>query len=361
MAAGASALREVLREQPGDVDARTALALALYGMGDIDAAIEELRAILKREPDSIRARLLLATTLAGRQDWAGARGQLEEVLRRDPDLLQAHYTLGLVRYGLGDLPGAIESFRRVLAREPGHADAHENLGLILNLSHRESEAAGELLAAARAGLPRSQYFLGTAYATGTGVERDLARAVEWWFRAADQGVRQAEEALAQLRQVARGRGRRAGADRTAAEHAFRDFREGLWAAFPALSRVGTASVGEQLLQEGRAADAVPVLIREATALGEPSERLLETLYERGAGDAVRPHDARILHYFQASAAEGDIRSRIALAKIYAAGLGVAPDVPRAIALLRATPHEDAQRLLRELTTASDSGSVPARR
>ena len=88
------------------------------------------------------------------------------------------------------------------------------------------------------------------------------------------------------------------------------------------------------------------------ALGEPAERQLETLYEQGVEDRLPAHDARILAYFKIAAAEGQVRPRIALARFYARGLGVPKDVARALGLLRATPHEDAQRLLRELSAAS---------
>jgi TPR repeat protein len=91
-----------------------------------------------------------------------------------------------------------------------------------------------------------------------------------------------------------------------------------------------------------------VLNREAGALDEPAQRQLETLYEQGMPGALAAYDARILAWFRAAAAEGLTRPRIALARVYGRGLGVPRDVPRAVALLRATPHEDARRLLEEL-------------
>lgn len=361
MSAAVAGLRQILRSEPDHLPARTSLAMALYAMGDIDGALEELRAILRGRPETIQARLMLATVLTAKQDWTGARAELDDVLRRQPDLLQAHYTLGLVRYTLGDLPGAIASYRRVLAGDPDHADAHYNLALVLKLGHRDAEATGEFLAAARAGLPRAQYFLGTAYATGVGVERSLPVAIDWWFRAAERGVTQADEALAQLRQVALGRGRRAASERAGAEQAFRDYRAALWGAYPDLSADGRDSVGARLLEVGRVPEAVPLLLREAWALGEPAERLLEALYEQGAGAELAVHDSRILGFLRTAAGEGQVRPRIALARIYARGLGVPPDVDRAIGLLRATPHEDAQRLLQELTATTESGAAGGRR
>ena len=304
MAAAVSALREALRREPDLIQARTSLGLALYGLGDLDAAVEELRATLRRQPDALTARLTLAAALVAKQDWAAARVELEHVLSVQPDLGQAHYSLGVVRYARGDLDGAIEEFRRVLAGDPHHQDARYNLALMLRLAQRDAEATPEFLVAAQAGHARAQYFTGTAYAAGLGVERDLTTAITWWFLAAEQGVTQADEALAQLRQVALGRGRRAAADRATVEQAFRDYRAALWRDFPGLAANGDDTVGGALLRKGRVREAVPVLIREASALSDPAERLLERLYEQGVEGLLPAHDARILGYFDRAAAEG---------------------------------------------------------
>lgn len=304
MAAAATALREALRREPDLIQARASLGLALYGTGDLDAAVDELRAALSQEPDAVAARLTLATVLVAKQDWAAARVELEQILSAHPDLLQAHYSLGVVRYAQGDLDGAIEAYRRVLAGDPQNQDARYSLALVLRLAHRETEAMPELLGAAQAGHARAQYFAGTAYASGVGVERDLATAIMWWVRAAEQGVTQADEALAQLRQVALGRGRRVPADQQAVEQAFRAYRTALWRDFPDLAANGDDTVGGALLRRGRAREAVPVLIREAGALSEPAQRLLETLYEQGVAGQLPAHDPRILGYFNRAAAEG---------------------------------------------------------
>lgn len=354
MAAAATALRQALRLSPDLVQARAALGLALYGMGDLDGAVEELRALVRQHPDHVQARLQLATTLMARQDWTGAGAELEEVLRQRSEELQAHYTLGVLRYTLGDLPGAVEAYRHVLALDPGHQDARYNLALTLKLAGRQAEAARELLTAAEAGVARAQYFLGAAYAAGSGVERSLPLAITWWFRAAEGGARQAEDALAQLRHVALGRGRSPAAEREAVERAFKEFRAQLWADFPGLTGGEDESVGSALLREGRPAEAVTVLIREASTLSEPAQHRLVSLYEHGVPGQLTPFDGRILAYLNAAAAEGQPLARVALARIYARGLGLPKDLGRAMSLLKTTPYEDAQRLLRELSAADDA-------
>jgi TPR repeat protein len=344
-------LREALRANPELPDARATLGFALFGMGDVDGAIEELRAAIRRAPDAIAPRVHLATALMARQDAAGARSELEEVLRRQRDHLQAHFALGVVRYTLGDLAGAIDSYRQLLAIDPRHHDARFHLALTLKLAHRDADATREFLAAAEAGHPRAQYFLGTAYAGGLGIERSLVAAIRWWSRAAESGVPQAEDAVARLRWLALGRGRHVAADRVAAEDAFREYRAGLWREFPELTAGADESVGGALIAQQRVAEGLAVLLREANALGEPAQRRLVEIYERGVDGALPAFDARILAWLRTASTEGQARPRIGLARVYAGGLGVPKDVPRALALLRQTPHEDAQRLLQELSTA----------
>jgi tetratricopeptide (TPR) repeat protein len=64
------ALREALRLQPDLHQARAALGLALYGLGDFDGAIGELRILLRAQPAAGDARLTLARALMARHDWA---------------------------------------------------------------------------------------------------------------------------------------------------------------------------------------------------------------------------------------------------------------------------------------------------
>jgi tetratricopeptide (TPR) repeat protein len=302
-AAAATALRAALRDEPGLVAARTSLGLALHALGDLDAAVEELRAALRQQPDALEARLVLAKALVARQEWPAAREELERVLAVEPDRLEARYVLGVVRYAQGDPAGAIDAYRRVLALDADQQDARYNLALVLMLARREAEATPELVTAARAGHARARYFAGTAYAGGLGVERSLATAIAWWFRAAEQGVVQAEEALTQLRQVALGRGRGGRAERLAAEQAFADYRARLWDDHPDLVASGDDTLGAALLRRGRAGEAVTMLIREASALSRPAQQQLETLYEQGV-DGLPPRDPRILAYLRSAAAEG---------------------------------------------------------
>src|SRR5439155_112651 len=193
----------------------------------------------------------------------------------------------------------------------------------------------EFLAAAEAGLPRAQYFAGAAYATGAGVERDLVAAIAWWMRAAEQGVAQADEGLARLRQTASGRTRRPPAERQAVEQAFGEYRARLWKDYPGLAREGDEPLGAALLRQGRGGEAVAVLIREAAALSEPAQRLLETLYDQGIDGQLPAHDARIFAYPTSAPGRGGASSDALLAESAQAVdvvSVVSPSMPRSTTL-----------------------------
>jgi hypothetical protein len=246
---------------------------------------------------------------------------------------------------MGDVTGALESYRQAVRLKPGYADAHHNLGVLLKLTGKDEEAVQEFLAAAGAGVPQAQYFLGTAYAGGLGVKRNLALAVKWWSQAADQGSDQARDALAHQRQVAI-KGKSVDEVR-AIQQAFKEYRKELWQEFPDLAGDGEDSLGMRLLRLGRLHEGVVILLREAYALSEPAHVQLETLYEHGA-EGFPKYDQRILSYFKRTATDGHPGSRLMLARIYARGLGVAPELAKASALLNGDSQEDAQRLLQEI-------------
>ncbi|HXF93525.1 MAG TPA: tetratricopeptide repeat protein [Nitrospiraceae bacterium] len=344
LSAAIAQLRQATRLKPDAAEARLKLADALYQFGDVESAIEEYRVLTRLEPDLAQAHLGLGTALMVKQDWRTALAEFREALRLDAGLAQAHYNMGTIHYTTRDFPAAIQSYREALKLKPDFPDAHYHLGLVLKVANRDAEAAEELQIAATNGVPKAQYFLGSAYRSGHGVPKNLLLAIAWWVRAAEQGMSQASEALAQLRQTTLSKGPRAQKEAQAALRAFQQYLAELEQDFPDLARPDDAeSVGASLLKADRAQDAIPVLIREAYALHEPSQSLLEKLYEEGIEGQVSPYDSRILNYFQTTAAAGLPRSRLMLARIYAKGLGVAPDGAKAKAMLKGFSKGDRKR------------------
>jgi Tfp pilus assembly protein PilF len=341
-------LRGSVRSFPDNPDARLKLAEGLFRIGDLDAAIDEYRIAIKLKPDSAKTHLQLGVALMARQDWRAATTELKEATRFDPELTQAHYNLGTVFYTMGNLRAAIQSYQRALELQPHFPDARYRLALVLKLSHRDQESAQSMEEAAQGGVAQAQYFLGNAYRTGQGVEKNGALAVYWWTKALALGHQPAAASLSQFRRQALSPTQPMN-KRQEAMQAFRGYREKLWDNFPDLSRDGeTDTLGTALVKQNRTDEAVPVLLQESYALSEVAQAELARLYELGSEPQLAPFDKRILISFETTANEGFAPAKKILARIYAKGIGMTPDVPKAKAQLKGLPKHDVTSLLDEL-------------
>ncbi len=338
--------RQALHIEPDAQEPRLILGQTLFQMGDTDGAIDEYRTALRFHPTVAQAHLDLGTALMAKQDWRTAMTELQEAVRLDPTLVQAHYSMGTIHYTRGNVQSAIKAYQEALRLKPDFAEAHYRLGLVFKVAGRDKEAAQELEAAALAGLAKAQYFLGNAYRAGQGVEKSQIMAITWWAQAFEQGLPEAAQALTQLRRLATVKGNLQTKQSKAAAEAFKNYCDQLWLDFPDLDRdQPTQTVGTTLLKQGRTAEALPVLLREAYALNEISHATLVQLYEQGLDGQLPPHGQWILSYLESTAADGSVPSRMELARIYAKGLGLAPDLAKAKSYLKGLPRDDVKRIL----------------
>ena len=95
-----------------------------------DAASALLRA-LDLEPGNIDARAALADVLAAQGDAAGSAAALERVLAERPAWPDALFNYGCMLRKLRRLPEAATAFRRAIAQQPDHARAYQMLGAVL--------------------------------------------------------------------------------------------------------------------------------------------------------------------------------------------------------------------------------------
>jgi tetratricopeptide (TPR) repeat protein len=350
-------LRETVRDYPDLIEARLELGDALAALGDIDSALEEYRRVIQREPQATAGHLKIATLLMAKRHWKEANAVLQTAIAQQPSWPQAHYASGLVRYSLGDTAGAIEAFCRVIELKPDSADAHYQLGLLLKLTKRTRDATVEFATAAAAGHPRAQYFIGAAYASGSGIERQMATAVQWWMAAEDHGVQEAHDALVRLRRaVYKSPDSQEGIK---AAQAFAAYREALWKEFPSVSRSNSEdSLGGHLLALNQIGEAIPVLIREASAMDLLAGSQLATIYDKGAEPIVSPFDPRILRYFESAASDGVPQAKLTLARIRALGLGVPADKQSALSLLKGLHGIKVEQLLTDWAAANGAAPSP---
>lgn len=333
---------------PTDPDYRLRLAQALFRVGDLDAAVEECRTAIALQPDEGNAHLQLGLILMAKQEWRAAASALGEAIRLEPHLSHAHYSLGSVHYSLGNVPAALQSYRRTLELNPHFPDAHFRLSLLLRVTGRTKEAVQHLETAATGGVPQAQLFLGNAHQTGQGVEKNLSLAVFWWMQAAGLGQSTAAESLSKVRRQALS-AESTKERRRESQQALRTYRDTLWNDFPDIPRpTDPQSLGRILLEQHRTDDAIPILLKECLALSEEAHVELASLYETGWEQHLIPFNKHILTCFESTSADGFVPAKKILARIYAKGLGLEADIPKAKALLRSLPRQDTQPLFDEL-------------
>jgi TPR repeat protein len=333
---------------PDSADDRLKLAEGLYRIGDLDAAIDECRVAIALKPDDARTHLQLGIALMAKQDWRASLTELKEAVRLNPELTQAQYNLGTVYYTTGNLKAAIQSYQQALVLQPSFPDARYRLALVLKLTHRDQESAQFMEEAAEGGVPQAQYFLGNAYRTGQGVEKNGALAVYWWTKAVEVGQQRAAESLSQLRRHALSPDQSERRRKDAIE-AFRQYRDELWADYPDVGRNDPGeSLGIALLKDSQVSNGVTALFAEAFALSETAHDELARLYETGLDTRLAQFDTRILACFATTAADGFIPSKKALARIYSKGLGVTPDLQKAKAMLKGLSKQETKTVLDEI-------------
>lgn len=114
--------------------------LSHHRAGRLADAERIYRQILAQDPNNVDALHLLGA-LAGQ---VGQRQAAVDLMRRaiqlKPDLAAAHSNLGNILREMDRLDEAIESFRHAIRLQPGFADAHNNLGLALKSADRLDEA-----------------------------------------------------------------------------------------------------------------------------------------------------------------------------------------------------------------------------
>ncbi len=343
-----ASLRRTIRLLPNDADYRLQLAGALFRVGDLDAAVEECRAAIKLQPDDGNAHLQLGLMLMAKQEWRAAASALGEAIRLEPDLPLAHYSLGSVHYSLGNVTAAVQSYRRTLELRPHFPDAHYRLALLLQVAGRTREAVQHLEAAAAGGVPQARLFLGNAYQTGQGVEKNLSVAIFWWMQAADLGQQTAADSLSKVRRQALS-SEAPKQHRMEWQRALQSYHHMLWNDFPDTSPTNELrSLGKALLEQNRGDDALPVLLKECFTLSEEAHAELAMLYETGWGQYLKPFDKNILTCFESTSADGFAPAKKILTRIYAKGLGLDADISKAKALLKGLPKRETQSLLDEL-------------
>lgn len=187
MAEGASSDREyddalnlldqVIKEDPGIMEARQVRANIYLQLDRAEEAVEECKEALKVDTDYNAAVFTLAQAYRKLGKFDEAIAGFERAIQLDPRDAKPHVNLGEIYLDKKDLDRAIAHFEQAIQIDPEHSSlAHNNLGAALLEKKMPERAEQEILKALelRPRIPDAHYNLGLVF-EGRG---DLARAAE---------------------------------------------------------------------------------------------------------------------------------------------------------------------------------------
>ncbi|MDM8551657.1 tetratricopeptide repeat protein [Desulfobacterales bacterium HSG2] len=120
--------------------ARNHLAVALADVGKTDEAIYHYTEILRLNPGHVNAHNNLGFVLADQKRTDEAVYHYKEALRLDPGFAKAHNNLGIILAGRNKTAEAVRHFSEALRLDKDYAEAYYNLGLALADQGKQNEA-----------------------------------------------------------------------------------------------------------------------------------------------------------------------------------------------------------------------------
>jgi tetratricopeptide (TPR) repeat protein len=118
-------LRELIAENPAELDVSLQLGIALAKSGALEDARAPLEAVLQENPRQSQALYYLAQADFADKRWAPAAESLRKVVGIDPRNEAAWFNLGIAQANLQQWRAADESFAQVLALNPKSQSAQE--------------------------------------------------------------------------------------------------------------------------------------------------------------------------------------------------------------------------------------------
>ncbi len=143
LAAAEQIYRQVLQQQPDQVDALHVLGVILCQTQRHEDAIAHLRHLTNLQPDFAEGWGNLGGALQEQQQWENAIACYERSLLLNPDNPNVHQNLSVALLDLNRPERAVHHAEQVVAARPDSADAFYNLGFALRRSNRVPEAIAD--------------------------------------------------------------------------------------------------------------------------------------------------------------------------------------------------------------------------
>lgn len=137
--------QDLLRQQPGHVEALANLGLSLQKLQRHEEAVVHLRQAIALRPEHANSHLNLGLTYQSLGRAQEAKASYEASLALEPGHLQAHFNLAKWWQDAFDFEEASRAYQATLALEPRHADALANLIFVQHYRYPPDEAAHQAL------------------------------------------------------------------------------------------------------------------------------------------------------------------------------------------------------------------------
>ncbi len=139
----ARSYEEVIRQDPGHVNALNNLGLVYSLLGEKDRAVDLFNQVLKVDKDNVKARINLGNVYLSTRDLAAAEQIYRSAISLDKSDISPRLNLGAVYYEKGDFGKAREEWEKLLKENPGNVRVLSVMGSAF-LERREFDLAIEV-------------------------------------------------------------------------------------------------------------------------------------------------------------------------------------------------------------------------
>jgi thioredoxin-like negative regulator of GroEL len=137
------AYRQVLGNEPENLEAKIGLSEVLYWSGNIEAAAAALEGIPEGKLDD-KAKLMLGDLFVAKKNYEQAVGIFSAYLEKKPDDLGVRLKLADTQTWMRRYPDAIANYQLILKVRPNDRQLRRKYGMVLSWAGQNEKAAEEL-------------------------------------------------------------------------------------------------------------------------------------------------------------------------------------------------------------------------
>jgi tetratricopeptide (TPR) repeat protein len=177
----ADVMKQILKDNPQDNDAKGLEATFLLEKGDVNQALTELQGVVSRAPANAIARYNLGRAYAARGEWELARQMFQKAIETKPDYMVARFALGQLEISRGEFDAALKTAAQILTFDRNSVNARliQSAALMGQKKLTEAHQLLQSMLTVNPNLPDVQFQLG------------IVNLAENKFKEAQQAFRQA--------------------------------------------------------------------------------------------------------------------------------------------------------------------------